>query len=409
MILQAPMLRRENDETVLESVLISENGGPPPLRARIAVAREYEDYLDRTATPFVPAAITLATAAGEDLRIQGPVSDRIVRGAERASRLYSEWWGHRPASIDANGATAAENGAGPGVGLFYSRGIDSSATLLRSLEGSIPERVTHLLSFGRFSRRYSDETVRLMWADTVRAAAEYGLPLIRLETDVDRPLRERMGWGESFGAVLAGGALALGPLLSEMLVGATVDDDHPRPRGSHPELDRLWSTERTSFRQDATELGKMGRIELVSRHPIALRHLKVCWEADTSGNCGRCSKCLRTMTGFAQSGGDDWGVAFDAPLTPEQILACDVAPSERAKVPAEVLGRLRPELAEIEWAWAENMRRQERRDAWTRRRRRVRRLRRMPPTARKLRRRSRRRLRRSSRLVRHAVGAALGR
>ncbi len=401
MILQAPVLWREADETVLQSVLISENGGPPQLPARIAVAREYEDYLDRTATPFVPAAITLATAAGEDLRIQGPVSDRIVRGAERASRLYSEWWGHRPARIDAHGATAARNGAGPGVGLFYSRGIDSSATLLRSLDGSIPERVTHLLSFGRFSRRYSDETVRLMWADTVRAAAEYGLPLIRLETNVDLPLRQRMGWGESFGAVLAGGALALGPLLSEMLVGATVDDDHPRPRGSHPELDRLWSTERTSFRQDATELGKTGRVELVSRHPIALRHLKVCWEEDISGNCGRCSKCLRTMTVFALSGRNDWAEAFDAPLTPERILACEVAPSELESIRQQIIGELPPEFGHIESAWVKRVRELERRNAWQVRRRRLRR------GVRRLRRRSRARVRRAlRRRSRRRAGAA---
>jgi hypothetical protein len=231
---------------------------------------------------------------------------------------------------------------------------------------------------------------------------------VRLETDTDLPLRARMTWGEAFGAVLAGGALALGPAFGRVLFGATVDDDNPRARGSHPDLDRLWSTEGTSFRQDGTELGKMGRIELVSRDPVALRHLKVCWEVDTSGNCGRCFKCVKTMTALARSGDTGWAQAFDVALTPSVVRDCEASPAEAARIRHQLLGNLPPELAPLESAWARKARSLEREEARRARRRLVRRrarrfarsLRRAQRRRRRVWRRGRRRLARAVRLRR---------
>ena len=144
--------------------------------------------------------------------------------------------------------------AGSGTGLFYSSGFDSSATLLRSLDHTIEERITHLVCLQDLNPHYSRRTERIVWERLEAAAADFGLPLIRMRTNTTAVLRREMGWTRAFGALLAGCALAVGPLLTVQLFGPTVADEHPTPRGSHPELDPLWGTERTSFRQDATEL-----------------------------------------------------------------------------------------------------------------------------------------------------------
>lgn len=45
------------------------------------------------------------------------------------------------------------------------------------------------------------------------------------------------------------------------------------------------------------EASRADKVRMLAREPLALRHLRVCWEKDEGTyNCGRCEKCLRTMT-----------------------------------------------------------------------------------------------------------------
>jgi hypothetical protein len=349
-IVREPHLRRRRDWVALRSELVSETGAFRPRTVSVEVGRGYEEWLDETANPLVPAATALATALGEDLRLEAPVAPALVEGAERASALYAEWWDYRPARVSAAEAAPARDG-GPATGLFFSNGVDSGTTLMRSLEGTIPERVSHLLSLQGLNPHLSRRGEREVWTALERAAAEHGLPLVPLRTDATDLLRERMGWTRSFGAVLAGAALALGPLLNTVLFGASVDDAYPRPRGSHPALDPLWGTGSTRFRQDANEIVKLERVLFIGERPQALRHLKVCWVASGAGNCGRCFKCLKTMTTFALADSNGWAEAFDEPLTPEAILALDLKRAQLAKVRKQLVPAIRSRLPELASAW----------------------------------------------------------
>jgi len=400
MILSGLEISHRRGEVVLQAQVKPEQGRPT--RIWFAVEESFSDRIDRSANPFLPTAVTLATAAGEDLRVEAPASATLVRGAERASRLFSDWWGFRPAAVEADGTTS-ESERGDAVGLFYSGGIDSAATLKRSLDGSIPERVTHLLTLRDLNPHYSQRTERRAWRRTEAAALDYGLPLISLRTNSPDLLRGPMGWSRSFGAALAGSALALGPMIRAQLFGATVDQAYPRPRGSHPELDPLWGTERTTFRHDGGELEKKDRVALLATEPRALRNLKVCWIPDTPGNCGRCFKCLKVMSYFAITGTHEWEASFDRPLDPRSVLDLDLRRGQLGKVTKQIVPALGPVHADL-------------RDAWARRAREVEQFgpRRSLPAraARGLRRRRRRFGRRSARAwrrTRRGVGAVLGR
>jgi hypothetical protein len=402
MIVREPHVRRGGDGVALRTELVSEAGAFRARTFSIELDRGYEAWLDASGNPFVPAATALATAVGEDLTIDAPVSPRLVRGAEQASRLYSDWWGYRPARVHpARTEIAAEPGTG--TGLFFSNGVDSVTTLMRSQDGVIPERVTHLLSLQGLNPHLSRRSERRVWRGLAEAADEYGLPLVRLRTDLVGIVREQMGWTRAFGAALAGAALALGPLLGRVLFGATVDDAHPRPRGSHPDLDPLWGTERTGFRQDGTELEKIDRVLFIGTRPEAVRHLRVCWAADTPGNCGRCFKCLKTMTTFALGETEDWKRAFAAPLTAEAILAQDLKRGQVAKVQEQLVPRIRPRLPELAAAWEQRALEVERRGP----RRPL--PKRLARELRRRRRRSGRRLRRTWRRTRRRAALALGR
>ena len=265
--------------------------------------------------------------------------------------------------------------------MLFSRGVDTCAAVVRSRTGVIPERVTHLLTGYDIEWVFTDEVQREMWAGHERAAAAWGLPLVRLESNAKDLLRGMIGWPRCFGAAYMGAALALGPALGSIVAGATQPMAGAQPRGSRFDLDPLWSTESTAVRQDAFELSRAERIAIVASDEVALQSLKVCWSSRGAGNCGRCSKCLRTMTALAVAGVSNGRAPFDGELSAAAVRA---APVERS------VGALRsiaesvpPGMDELAAAWREKAaeaerlaREHDRRRARAERRRRLRRLRR---------------------------------
>lgn len=388
MILRAPRPIPDGDEVALWATMEFARSGREPFELRFGVPADLADSLDRGANPFLPIATLVAARTGEDLTLDAPVSPRMLEGARKAGATFGEWWGYRVPVIEPEGGTAIARG-GRAVALMYSRGVDTAATLVRSLNGEIPERVTHLLSGDGIEWCYSAEVEREIWLDHERAAAELGLPLVRLTSNARELLRGLIGWPRSFGAAYIGAALALGPMFAHIVTGATQPIEGGEPRGSRWDLDPLWSTETTEVRQDAAELDRAERVAIVATHETSVRWLKVCWEGRGAGNCGRCMKCLRTMTALAAAGVLEQAKLFEAPLTPEAVRAAPLSdlmppiPSIAESVP-EGMPELRAAWEEKAVEWRQRQRRRRRelavervRDAAGRRARRaVRRLRR---------------------------------
>ena len=75
------------------------------------------------------------------------------------------------------------------------------------------------------------------------------------------------------------------------------------PGGSHPILDPLFSSESLTIEHDSPAEGRLGKVRfLVAERPELLPYLKVCQTENTSGNCGRCRKCMWTMTCLQAAG-----------------------------------------------------------------------------------------------------------
>ncbi len=320
MIVRTPSVEATAGQVALVATLEPE-GGQRPGVLRLGVDDAYADWLDRSATPIAPVAAVLATAIGEDLHFEAPVDSKLLSGAARVSARFAGWWGYRRISIEA--PAAEEVPRGPDVGALFSGGVDTSATVIRSLRGDIPERVTHLLSMYGSEFKLSDATKDAIWRENAEAAAEYGLPLVRFTTNAPGVFRGRLGWPRAHGASFASVALLLGPRFETVLFGSSQRPEERRPHGSRMDLDYLWSTGSTAIRQDAAELGKLGRAAVVGTSPIAMKHLKVCWKEDIPTNCGRCEKCLRTMTCLEVAGVLHRTDRFAGPLTIDAILACE--------------------------------------------------------------------------------------
>jgi hypothetical protein len=74
--------------------------------------------------------------------------------------------------------------------------------------------------------------------------------------------------------------------------------------GTSLALDGHWSTESVRFVHDGAEASRLNKvIWQIAQSPIALEHLRVCYKnEDGAYNCGKCEKCLRTMTNLYIAG-----------------------------------------------------------------------------------------------------------
>lgn len=242
---------------------------------------------------------------GEELRVDAPVSARLLRGTRAAMRLYEAWWSVRPVAVrPLSGAPAARLPA-PGVGLFFTAGVDSWYSLLKDLAATGREpghRPVTDLVFANFDQAEGSAYDRLL--DRLRGVArETGKRLLVVETNVRRLTEGTVGWNEYHGAALASVALALEEILGTCLIAATEDHDHLRPWGSHPLLDPLWSTERIQLVHDGCESARVEKAaDRLSASPLALGTLSVCWRTHPDRNCGGCDKCLGTMIALEMAG-----------------------------------------------------------------------------------------------------------
>lgn len=308
--------------------------------------------LDHSGTPFVPLASILGAWAGVDVVLDAPVDAAAVAGARRAVAVQCGFWGWRVPSIDAPGAVDAGAAARPaahpreashtedgrGVGLYFSRGVDSTAALLT--DGGA---VTHLLGIDWVDPPLAGADTAAMWSGTVAAAAERGLPLLRLSTDLRRVTEPLPGWNHTHVPAMAGFALLLAPQLREARIAASEGSRTTQAWPSHEASDPLWSSSSVALVHDyAVEGGRYERTAIVASDEWAMRHLKVCYARGGDGNCGTCGKCLTTMAALELLGrGDLIPASFDGSLTPEAVRAIAIDPPVGIfRDREDILGRL---------------------------------------------------------------------
>jgi hypothetical protein len=137
-----------------------------------------------------------------------------------------------------------------------------------------------------------------------KVADQFGKTLVVASTNLRHFTNRFVNWGKTcHGAGLASIALALSDGLMEVKIASTYDWEHLFPWGSHPQLDPLWSNGKVVLTHDGCEATRLDKTHLVSRHPIVLETLRVCFEnPDSLYNCGKCKKCLITMDGLQQCG-----------------------------------------------------------------------------------------------------------
>ncbi|MDQ3934519.1 MAG: hypothetical protein M3340_07795 [Actinomycetota bacterium] len=256
--------------------------------------------------PLLAALLLPAMALGEELVIEAPVSAMLYRSAFTAMEIYAAWWGdrYRRVPLRCGPAAAETRPRPPGVGLFFTAGVDSYFSLLKDCENGGRrghEPVSHLL-FANVNG-YAGTGYERFVGQLRRVSEAAGRSLVLIDTNVRRMAESHVSWPDYHGAALAAVALSLSGLLGRCYIAGSDHYRHLPPLGSHPVLDHLWSTERFEFVHDGAEATRTDKIErLLANSRLALETLSVCWRSEPDGNCGTCEKCLRTMAALDLAG-----------------------------------------------------------------------------------------------------------
>ena len=254
----------------------------------------------RLATWLVPAM-----GVGRDLALPEGFDQALARQLPQAIGLLAHWYPKlaaihlRPAGGDGGdpGRSRSDGPAstpreGRGTGCFFTGGVDSFRTLQRQLD-----QVDTLVFVHGFDVR--DDRSRL-WAETRgmlhEVADELGKRLVIVKTNLRDVTDRVIEWDAAHGVALAAVARLLQDEFADMFLASSAAEHRLVPWGSHPRLDPAWSTPGQGFYHDGAGEERWQKLQHLVAWPLALKHLRVCtWNTDDSYNCGRCSKCLRTL------------------------------------------------------------------------------------------------------------------
>ena len=269
-----------------------EGKGPLPWRNIIEWRSNYS--LDQSGRPWLSAMIPILMRADEPGVFADPQDAEALYNADLAVKLMHSWW-RQTKDIRLSARTVepalSEN---RGVGCFFSGGVDSFHSTLSHLD-----EITHLIfvksGFDIWppNRELTDKTL----AAVKSAADAYNKPLIVVDTDI-RGLSGRFAkWGVRYhGAALATVGQLLSLHLKKVIIPSSYQRDELAPWGSHPKLDRLYSSSYMEIFHDSVEPKRSDKVQAIATDQVAMEHLKVCWRnPNNEYNCGRCEKCIRTM------------------------------------------------------------------------------------------------------------------
>jgi len=275
---------------------------------------------------FLVGGILPAMFLGEKrIFIDDEICPHLRGGLETVMSWFKKWYKgkYKPVCIEAGVSSKASylNKASR-AGLFLSGGIDSLAALRDNrlrypLEhpGSVKDGlIVHGFDLGAYvghDRQFDifERAVKLM----SKVADETGITLIPVYTNIRHLNDDLTFWNDVFfGACLSSVAHVFTPRLSQVYIasGLNIANMH-YPHGSNPLLDVNYSSQDMRIEHQGVALSRLAKTKLVADWDVGLQSIRVCTlNPEEMVNCGKCEKCIRTMTALVALGALDKSSAF---------------------------------------------------------------------------------------------------
>jgi hypothetical protein len=257
-------------------------------------------------SPFLAAVLLPCMKTGEDIVIEGPVSKQLLHNTEKIMKLVEGWnvglkkvniISH-PGFVSGSNATTKKmlkqvQHDKKRVGVFFSAGVDSFYSYLKN-----KRKITDLILVHGFDVPLQNILLFGTVEENVKSVAkEESKNLIIVKTNIAEIVEKYLVWDFAHGGALAAVGLFLSKELGEIYISGAVRRDKLFPYGTHPDLDKLWSTENQTLIHEGSEYCRLEKVmNKVGKSPLALRHLHVCTQ-NIKGkyNCSKCFKCMTTM------------------------------------------------------------------------------------------------------------------
>jgi hypothetical protein len=265
-------------------------------RAYLKIDKKYSSLITLDASPFLAAILLPCMKTGENIYIDGSVSSKLLENTHSIMNLIKKWnIGLSRIKIRSKKATP-DKGKQKFVGSFFTAGVDSFYTYLK--QKKTKDKITHIILVHGFDIPLENKTFFKEVKKTVeKVAKEEKVQPVIIETNIGQIVEQRLVWEFSHGGALASVAMFLRGDLREISISTAVRNNELFPYGSHPHLDKLWSTETLTVQSIGGEYNRLEKIiNVVGKSPLALSYLRVCTQ-NIKGkyNCSRCHKCLVTM------------------------------------------------------------------------------------------------------------------
>ncbi|HKB70685.1 MAG TPA: hypothetical protein VKH46_07560 [Thermoanaerobaculia bacterium] len=267
---------------------------------------------------FVAAAFVPALRHGERrIAVEGAVCPLLAAGLEAVGGVIRSWHpatGPVPRIEPRDAWRAATPRAEPASAGYLTGGIDSLHLFYSNREdfpAGHPARFSHALWIRGLDYPGAEESP---WAVSQYArleiplreiAADVGVRLAPITTNLRRLDDDLAFFAHRFlGAALLSGAHLLAGRFSTVALGSSWPGEHLVPWGSHPLLDPSYGSAALAIRHEALGLRRVEKVARLRERTAALARLICCGNAPAGAsiNCGRCTKCVRTLVEMEASG-----------------------------------------------------------------------------------------------------------
>lgn len=266
------------------------------------------------AEPFLATALLDAMCDGSEIQVSEgyPISAKLAATLPEIQSIYRCWNKQlQRASICTTVDT--HNEITGKIASFFSAGIDSSYTLCEHFD-----EITHLVLLKSFDDPGPEQEWQEYIAAQEKFAHQQGKQLVIIDTNVRQYADDKkISWEFMHGLLLA----SIGSLFSfdKIFIPSSFTYLDLFPWGSHPVSDPMWSTENTNIVHHGAGCGRAEKTRKISDNISVMQNLHVCWRSKSS-NCGKCSKCVRTMLVLDCLGVDSSALPYGKSLDEIQAL-----------------------------------------------------------------------------------------
>lgn len=293
--------------------------------------------INQSADVFLACTLVPSMKIGEALHINYYISPLLEHSSNEIQNILSGWYPELK-KIDVHNNTHFPNPIkrdNKSVACFFTGGVDSFYTLLKH-----NSEITKIVYVHGFDLWLHEVEFREMVSKRMNQIAnELGKELIEVETNLLEFSHKICDWEHHYhGSALASVAILLSKVIGKMYIPSTFSNDILFPsadvpaiktslinKASHPDLDKLWSTEEVEIIHDG-EISRLDKIKYISKSEIVLNHLRVCLDRRLGlYNCSQCEKCVRTMIALYISGVLNKSKTFENLLSTEVVSGIKIS------------------------------------------------------------------------------------